>query len=151
MVPQERLNFNSNWAIFTGLAACTAASAFWTGSADMESRPLLCRSFTFNLHQSNCQTPRTTYAHVVQSSHYHHTLSLAHDKFQKVEILCPLKRMTERISPFVPFSSTVAILKLLLSFHVIWGADSYWYLVPNACTNWALACQLNEENLTTWM
>jgi len=85
-VPQERLNLNSNWTFFTRLAAGTAAPIFWTGSVDVEG---LCPSSTFILQRSNCQTPFTIHAHVLQPSHYHHTLSPAHDKFQKVEIFFP--------------------------------------------------------------
>jgi len=73
-VPQERLNLNSNWTLFARLAACIAASIFWTGSADVEGRPLLCPSFTLILQRSNCQTPCTTshmYSHHITTIHWH--------------------------------------------------------------------------------
>ena len=106
MVPQERLKLNSNWAILIRLSTCNAVSISWTGSAGMEGQSLHCSSS----HSSNhCQIPSTTSAHIVLPSHYHHTLSPAHDDFQQVEIFAHKNKWQNALP-----SSTVAILQPLL-------------------------------------
>ena len=108
----------------TQTSVCTAASKSCTGSVDVEGWPLLCSSFTFTRPLSNSLHH---FAHYLLPSHYHHTLSPAHNEFQQVELFfAPKKWMSEHIlstlSVQLPFENTA------VSVHIIWGADCYWYM-----------------------
>ena len=138
MLPRERLNLNSNWAIHVSLLPLLhqyPEQDQQTWNVDK-----------FFLHSSysleHYQTPRATYAHVILPTHYHHTQSPGHDEFQQGKIL-PIKN-EEKHASFLHSSTTITISKpLLLSFHVVWDSDCYCYLVFKSCTNWIRACQLN--------
>jgi hypothetical protein len=97
---------------------------------------------SYSLDQS--QTPCTTYAHYLLSSHYHHTMLLAHNEFQQVELFFPIKNEWQTTL----ILSTLPVQLLSWKYccvHVIWCADCYCCVELNTCTIRTHACQLSVK------